>query len=331
MYRGERRKLGADIRPGNARFSWTSSNPSVAGISSGGTVTARKCGMAELIIKIKKNGRTYQTALSIHVTYSRFFVNNKLQKKAITKKVRNQYLSDSGFIGNSVSLGLTYYMRTQEKGFMGKPLMLPAGCYSFTNDRGGNPKYRIHYKGKVYPAKKAIRVSGLKKVFICMGTNDLYLGANGAYRAYVNYLKGIRSMNPDVIIYIESTPPAYSYKGNITNKNIDKLNDRIKKYCSRQKDMYYIDIATPLRDHSTGRMARKYSSDKYVHINHHGYRVWTAAICSYIEKQLLQQQTAEDAAITAKEGNVRSDRVLAKKLINSLKNSTFKKDCSTGI
>lgn len=324
MYRGERKKVNLGRSEGTNNTMYLS-NPSVASLSPDGYITAKKCGMTKLIIKNTSDSRIYQTKISIHITYSRFFKNNKLQKKEITTEVRNKYLSDSGFIGNSVSLCLTYYMKTQKKGFMGSPLMLPVGCYNFNNDRRGNPRYRIHYKGKVCTAKEAIRKSGIKKVFICMGTNDLYLGVTGAYRAYVTYLQEIRKVNPGVIIYIEGTPPTYSQRGHITNKNINALNKKIKGYCQNQKDMYYIDINTVLKNKSTGKMNLRYSSDKYVHINYTGCRVWLNKICSYINKQLLTEQTAEDAAITAKESGLKSDIAQANKLVNALKNSSFKK------
>ncbi|MCM1246562.1 MAG: GDSL-type esterase/lipase family protein [Roseburia sp.] len=324
MYRGERKKISLGKTEGT-KSTMSLSNPSVASLSADGCITAKKCGMTELIIKNTDDSRIHQTKISIHVTYSRFFKNNKLQKKEITTKVRNKYLSDSGFIGNSVSLCLTHYMKTQEKGFMGSPLMLPVGCYNFNNDRRGDPRYRIHYRGKVCTAKEAIRKSGIKKVFICMGTNDLYLGVTGAYRAYVTYLQEIRRVNPKVIIYIEGTPPAYSQRGHITNKNINALNKKIKGYCQNQKDMYYIDINSVLKNKSTGKMNLRYSSDKYVHINYTGCRVWLNKICSYIDKQLLAEQTAEDAAITAKESGLKRDVTQANKLVNALKNSSFKK------
>lgn len=324
MYRGERKKINLDRTKGT-KNTMSLSNPSVASLSPDGRLTAKKCGMTELIIKNTGDSRIYQTKISIHVTYSRFFKNNKLQKKEITTKVRNKYLADSGFIGNSVSLSLTYYMKTQKKGFMGSPLMLPVGCYNFNNDRRGNPRYRIHYRGKVCTAKEAIRRSGIKKVFICMGTNDLYLGVSGAYRAYVTYLREIKKVNPGVIIYIEGTPPTYSQRGHITNNNINALNQKMKSYCQNQKDMYYIDINTVLKDKFTGKMNLRYSSDKYVHINYTGCRAWLNKICSYIDKQLLAEQTAEDAAITAKESGLKRDIAQANKLVNALKNSSFKK------
>lgn len=252
MYRGERKKINSG-RTGDTKNNMFLSDPSVASLSPDGCITAKKCGMTDLIIKNTDDSGIYQTRISIHVTYSRFFKNNKLQKKEITTKVRNKYLSDSGFIGNSVSLCLTYYMKTQEKGFMGSPLMLPVGCYNFNNDRGGSPRYRIHYRGKVCTAKEAIRRSGIKKVFICMGTNDMYLGVTGACRAYITYLREIRKVNPEVIIYIEGTPPTYSQRGHITNKNIDALNKKIKAYCQSRKNMYYIDINTVLKDKLPGK------------------------------------------------------------------------------
>lgn len=72
-------------------------------------------------------------------------------------------------------------------------------------------------------------------------------------------------------------------------------------------------------------MNLRYSSDKYVHINYAGCRAWLNKICSYIDKQLLAEQTAEDAAITAKESGLKRDAAQAHKLVNALKNSSFKK------
>lgn len=216
------------------------------------------------------------------------------EKNTISKKERNAYFSRSAFIGNSIGLGLKYYAQSQKKGYLGGPKWFVQGCYSFANDSNGPAQYRIHYKGKVYKAKDAIAASKVKRVFICMGTNDMWKDVNSVYKNYASYVNGIRKRNPEIVIYIESTPPMCSAKNRkyLNNKTIRALNRKMKQYCKQKKNVYYINIAKGMYDKSGG-LKRSYSSDGYVHLNSSAYKLWMKNVTAYVNRQLYQEKLAE--------------------------------------
>lgn len=249
----------------------------------------------------------------------------KSVKKKISKKVRNKFFSNSAFVGNSISKGLKMYFDLQGKDFLGKPVMLVQGSYSFANDKAANSQYRIKYKGKSYRAKTAIAVAKVKKVFINMGTNDLWKPASQTYKDYVRYIKGIRKKNPKVIIFIQGTTPMCSARNRkyLNNSAINELNKRMKAYCKKNKDMYYIDVSKGLKD-SDGGLKKKYSSDGYVHLNMAGYKIWTDNLISYVDNLILKEKEAEDAVMKAAKSESPKDYNTAVKLVKKLENSTKK-------
>ncbi len=211
----------------------------------------------------------------------------------ITKKERNAYFKKSAFIGSSLGVGQKMYMDWHEEdGYLGNPTMLVKGCYSFNNDTTSS-QYCLTYKGKKYKAADAIAAAKVKRVFINMGTNDLFQSPETVYKKYVSYIKGIQKKNPKIVIFIESTTPmvASSQKQGLNNKSIKKLNQYMKEYCEKRKDIYYIDVAKGMRD-SNNALISKYSSDNYVHLTMSAYEIWMDNVIDYVERLLLKEKKA---------------------------------------
>ena len=194
------------------------------------------------------------------------------------------WFADAGFVGNSVSVGFAQVARKQYASYFGKSPMMAKESYSFMNDAKGNEKYRVSYGGYNGPAKDVIARTGIRKVFINMGTNDLWEGADKAYARYVDYIQGIRAANPGIVFFIEATTPVMTghEKGGLNNKNVDAFNAKMRAYCAANPDAFYIDINTPMKD-STGGLNPAYCSDKFVHINAAGYKVWINTVVSYVK------------------------------------------------
>ena len=245
-------------------------------------------------------------------------------KTKVSKKEMKKFFNKSAFIGSSIGLVQRIYMKHEGKKYMGHPKMLVKGCYSFTNDKGG--KYSISYKGKSGPARYAVKRAKVKRVFINMGTNDLFEGHKKVFQRYKKYIKSMQKVNKGIVIYIESMPPVYKggEKSHLNNKHVNKLNKNLEKYCKKRKDVYYIDITTPLKDKSGG-LAKKYTSDKYVHITMAGYRVWHKKVYKYIKKELKSEKKAKKAVKYAKKFRTSNEIARAKRLVSKLHNSTIKK------
>ena len=197
----------------------------------------------------------------------------------------NNFFSQSAFIGNSIGVGLKNYFKSKGPGFMGEPTMLTVGCYSFRNDSAGNSKYMISYNKKSMMAKDAVKATGAKYLFICMGTNDVSEGPEKAFERYVEYLNGIRVTNPGILMFVESCPP--SCKGsNVSNEKIDQFNALMYQYSLTAPDVSYIDISTGMKD-SEGYLAKELSSDKSCHLSNKAYEIWTNELRSFAYSMIL--------------------------------------------
>lgn len=214
----------------------------------------------------------------------------------------NEYIGESAFIGSSIGIGQRMYFNRQGKGFLGNPTMLVVGCYSFYNDTrtSGQITYTAPDGTEVTDmAKNLIKLSGVKRVFVNMGTNDIYMGAKKTSEKYKEYLKGIREENPEVVIFVESM--TYATKSTYTNgkkyfsdASVDEYNSIMEQYCQENKDMYYIDVTSQMKA-AEGGLAAKYCSDGYVHISFEGYRVWTDKLVSYVENLINTENKAKEA------------------------------------
>jgi hypothetical protein len=247
--------------------------------------------------------------------------------KKITKKERDRYYSDSAFIGNSVSLGLKRYFDSSGKGVCGKPVMLVQGCYSFANDKKKGSPYRLTYQGRKYRAKEAIAAAKVERVFINMGSNDLWKPSARTYRDYVCYIKEIRKRNPKVVIFIQGTTPMCSARNRryLNNSAICDLNKRMEKYCRKQKDIYYVEISKGLKT-AAGSLKRRYSSDGYVHLKKSGYKIWTKNLNSYVNRLLLQEKNAALAVDYATEKKTTEACEEAEKWVDRLEDSTVRQE-----
>lgn len=272
-----------------------------------------------------KNKKFICRIMIVLVMFTMLFESSMTNVSAAGRKEINSYFSKSAFIGNSVGLGQKMYFDSKGKNFLGAPLMLVKGCYSFANDKSSTSSYRISYKGKLCKASDAVKQSKVKRVFINMGINDIGMGAEKTYDEYVAYIRQIKKKSPKVVIFIESTTPVYvsGQVGNLNNKSINKLNKKMKKYCEQNKDMYFIDVNTILKD-KNGGLKKEYTSDNYVHMTMKGYEVWTDEVVSYVKKLLTGEEKAKAAVIKAGKTHSDKDYLKAVKKVNSLCKSTKK-------
>lgn len=192
------------------------------------------------------------------------------------------FLSQSAFVGNSVGEGLTMYNNAKGKVPLGNATMLTRVSYSFYADANSMKKFLPQLGGVPMRAKDAIKQSGACYVFISMGTNDL-VGSSSVEKAfanYQNYLAGIMAENPFVTIFIESCTPTRP-GSNVNNDKVTAFNNLSRAYCDAFPNMFYVDIATPLKDES-GYLAASLSSDGSVHLTNKAYAIWAATVRNYI-------------------------------------------------
>lgn len=188
-------------------------------------------------------------------------------------------LSDSVFIGDSVSLGFSRYCA--KKGLMSDTVFLTAGSYSvgyaLSDNMSSNKGYRHPmYKGKETPIAKAIADIQPKNVYICLGINDIAItGIDGTVDNYCKLISRIRNEVPDATVYVVSTTflVHQAQKKKLNNHNLASLNHNMKKICEETDKLEYIDIMSALQDGNNALKA-EYCSDEYIHQTDSAYAVW---------------------------------------------------------
>ena len=245
-------------------------------------------------------------------------------KHKVTAEEINRFFGNSAIIGHSVGLGLKYFFDNKGDGYLGNPKMLVRGCYSFINDFSNYTEYMIHIDGKPMKARDAVKTCKAKHVFINMGINDFNPSGDQILNHYKRYIHEIKQTNPDVDIFILASTPTRLAKGRLNNTETDKLNKSMKELAEQKKDLYYIDINSPMKDES-GKLKAGYASDGFVHLTFDAYQVWTNVMVNYVSRLLKGRKKA--AALVKKAGNKLTtgtyDR--AREYVSTLDKSSAKK------
>lgn len=188
-------------------------------------------------------------------------------------------LTDSVFIGDSVSLGFSRYCT--KKGLMKDTTFLTVGSYSVAhalNTSTADSKGFKHpmYQGKETPVLNAIAEIKPKNVYFCLGINDIVdSGVEGTVKNYCKIINRILEASPDTKIYIVSTTFLVdaAQKKNLNNLNLSNLNHNMKLLCLDYDKLEYIDIMSHLQDEKFALKA-EYCSDEYIHQTDSAYSVW---------------------------------------------------------
>ena len=199
------------------------------------------------------------------------------------------FYDNSAFVGDSITYTLWHTAGKKPEELLNVLWLVRGG----TSLNGFVRNYKnIFYKGQERRLDDAIGESGVRKVFLMMGQNDLgYMTVEDTMDNWDKLLARIFEQSPDVEIYIQSLIPEWidSGKDNSKNDKIDQYNLKLKKYC-QEKGYHFIEIANYIKDH-TNRMATVYSMDQSIHINYEGTAVWMDVLKAYAKLQELQGET----------------------------------------
>lgn len=195
-----------------------------------------------------------------------------------------EFFDDAAIIGDSISYILFQY--ETQLGHLGNPLFLARGGTSLN----GLVLYykNIYYQGHEMKIEDAVAKSGVNKVFVMLGQNDLgYRTIEDTMSSWDLLLGRILEQSPDVEVYIQSCVHEWKelYESNEKNEKINLYNQELIRYCE-ENGYHYVDIQQYVVDH-TGRMATPYSMDMSIHLNETGCIVWMQALNSYAYQQQL--------------------------------------------
>lgn len=118
-----------------------------------------------------------------------------------------------------------------------------------------------------------------RKIFLCVGVNDLILGKpqaeiEGRYREIV---QRIRREMPEGQVFIQSLLPVNNMvkRCGVANADIDEMNRRLAQI-AKDHALPFVNIHDLLQD-ASGNLAAKFTDDG-MHLNGLGYQVWRKEI-----------------------------------------------------
>lgn len=191
------------------------------------------------------------------------------------------FFDDAVFVGDSVSLKLSYYAAAS--GELGKAKFLTVGSYGVGNAIYDHPDTKLRYQGIAYTnVEEAIAATGCNKLFIMLGMNDIgRFGVSTSITNWATLLNLIRSTCPNITIYIQSMTPIWTggEKGGITNARANSYNAELKTFAANN-GCKFIDIAPYMKD-STGGLATAFCSDSFVHLTNEGAKTWVQVLKAY--------------------------------------------------
>lgn len=185
-------------------------------------------------------------------------------EEVITHPVDVSWFDDAVFVGDSVTLRLSYYADENE-GAIGKAQFVCAGSLGYTNAQWDiDDPVAVHpvYKGQTTLAENCTVATGATKVFIMLGMNDIGLyGVDATLESADSLITKILSHTPDAKIYLQSTTPIISGKevGDLNNENIRAFDEKLEKYAV-EKGYKYLDLYHQLCD-DDGYLKNEYCSD----------------------------------------------------------------------
>ena len=174
------------------------------------------------------------------------------------------YFNDALFIGDSRTVGIRDYGTLKNAQYY---------C-----DKGLS-SYQID---KSYVDGKTIwdYLSGKKfgKIYIMLGINEVGNDIEYTASAYRKLVDGVRSAEPDAIIYLEGNlhVASYAQTSAITNERIDMLNAKIQELADNNKT-FYINV-NGIFDDGTGALPAELTSDG-IHVYAKHYETWCSWLC----------------------------------------------------
>lgn len=212
--------------------------------------------------------------------------------------VEASWFDDAVFIGDSVTLKLSYY---NDNGALGKAEFLCEGGLGYGNALWDlNQEGNLHptYEGEKYTVDEGAKMLGAKKIFIMLGMNDIGMyGIDDSVENMKKLTAKVKKTNPDAKIYIESVTPMLEEKQmeSLNNSSIDLFNDKLKDACA--DDGYtYLDVASVLKD-DKGNLDDKYCSDPEgmgMHMSDDGCDKWVNYLKKSVEVKKENSGTKAD-------------------------------------
>ena len=195
--------------------------------------------------------------------------------------------NDAAIIGDSITFVL--FQNELRSNGLGDILFLAKGGISLNSLVLGYKK--LSSQGKDRPVEDLLQETGVRKVFIMLGQNDLnYMDLEPTVENLRTLVKRIRKKNPEIQIYLESCTPQYLEKNGDSDQNalIDAFNLEMKDYADLM-DLHYVEVEKYIENHCNN-MAEIYHNDNR-HMNPRGCEIWIQALKAHMDMEALQAES----------------------------------------
>ncbi len=285
---GETFQLKPTLKPDNAQrqdYTWEWSDSSVISVDASGLVTARYPGKATITLRTY-NDKTATCSVMVPEPpeSERIHVVSSDYSDVI---VGPEWFDDVVFVGDSVTVGLSYYAENGELGDAAFLCSVSLGYYNSMWDLNQAGNVHPVWQGKKVTVEEGIRLSGKGKVFIMLGMNDIGgYGIDGTVNGMINLTDRILETNPDVQIYIQSVTPLISGMRRadlLNNYNVAGFNERAKEVC-HERGFVFVSVAEAVSD-PYGNLIYDYCGDPGdmgLHFNFLGCSKWVEYLKGHV-------------------------------------------------
>lgn len=198
------------------------------------------------------------------------------------------YFNDVVFIGDSVSLKLSYYEAAVDK--LGTAQFLTSGSLGSGNALWKVSDDSVHptYEGTKMLLEESVPLTGAKKMYIMLGMNDIALyGIDGAVTNMVTLIQKIQAAAPGITVYVQSMTPTTSTSNLISQsghnpQNIHRYNEALAATC-QSNGWKFVNVAEVMYDEN-GYLRREYCSDPDdmgIHFTEAGCEAWISYLYTH--------------------------------------------------
>ncbi|MBQ8000824.1 MAG: hypothetical protein IJ298_06330 [Ruminococcus sp.] len=203
-------------------------------------------------------------------------------------KVSADYFDNTAFVGDSVSLKLSYYAAAT--GALGKAQFFTAGSLGCANALWEVSDESVHpsYQGTKMLVEDCVAASGADTLYIMLGMNDIGLyGIDDTIENYKTLLGKITAKSPQIKIVVQSMTPMTETStilgDSLNNENIKIYNSCLSQMCS-DNGWAFVDVASVMYDAQGVNLNRDFCSDPDglgVHFTEAGCEKWVEYLSTH--------------------------------------------------
>lgn len=205
-----------------------------------------------------------------------------------SEKVSADYFDNSAFVGDSVSLKLSYYAAAT--GALGNAQFFTAGSLGSGNALWEVSDESVHpsYQGVKMLVEDCVAASDADSVYIMLGMNDIALyGIDDSVANYKTLVDNIKAQSPDIKVVVQSMTPMTDtstiFGEDLNNEVIKEYNNRLLALCN-ENNWDFVDVASVMYDAEGINLNRDYCSDPDglgVHFTEAGCEAWVEYLSTH--------------------------------------------------